>query len=153
MRCGEPSDLSGADHLWRQFQNSENHLIWDYDNERWLPAPAALQFNPEMSSQWREHLQAHGLGANVILSIDRGYSLVGEWPVDAIERLKFPVQHTPVGSTPIECAHSSVYWPPETLPDGKIQPTKDIRNLLRGNLADLIKWVCGEITVPRPDRS
>jgi hypothetical protein len=127
-----------------------------------VPSPAALQFDrdPEaldsdldMSTQWREHLEGHALGAEAILNADKGYTLVGEWRIDDIESLGFPSRHTPEGSMPIGCGHSSVYWPPASIPDGKDQPNKDLRNTLRSNLGDRMSWVHGEITISQPENN
>jgi hypothetical protein len=149
--CGEVVELAGQDHLWRQLRDSEQHLAWDYDNNAWLPSPAALQFDPELSTRWAEHLLIHGLGPEDILDKDKGYSLVGQWEISPIRSEHFPVAHTPCGAQPLDCAHSSVYWPPDEIPSGKVEPNRDRRRDLRSTLADEMTWTHGQITTQPPD--
>jgi hypothetical protein len=150
--CGEANELSRSDHLWRKFRNSDNHVWWSDEDECWLPTPAALQFDPELSTQWREHLESHGLGPDSILDVDKGYELVGEWYVSRLEDLNFPVKHTPDLEVPlIGCSHSSVYWPSAEIPPGKAKPNKDARDRIRSDLSYLMRWMHGTITVPKPE--
>lgn len=140
-----------TDHLWRQFRDSDDYLVWDYDNQRWLPSPAALQFDPEMSSSWTEHLSDHKIGPDGILDRNKGYSLVGRWQVAALRKLEFPVEHSPCGNRPIDCAHSSVYWPPDAVGEGKREPSKSLRKQLRSDLAAQMTWVLGDIMTDAPE--
>jgi len=124
--------------------------MWDYDKKVWIPSPEALQFDPDLSGSWREHLQErHGLGPASVSTED--YPLVGEWLVDDIRAHNFQVEHTPQGPLPIECAHTSVWWPANMLEPGKIEPNKTIRRRLRSGLAGDMSWVHGEISAQPPD--
>lgn len=149
--CGEATELIARDHLWRQFRDSEEHLAWDYDNHTWLPTPAALQFDPDLSTRWSEHLRAHGLGPESLTDESKGYTLVGEWEISDIRKEQFLVSHTPCGNQPLDCAHSSVYWPPQEVPPDKSQPNRDRRRELRSALAAEMIWVHGQVTIQPPD--
>jgi hypothetical protein len=132
----------------RRFIDSPNHRIWDADLGRWIPNWSVLQFDPEMSTYWREHLRMHGHGPSAILS--GGYSLVGELRANTAQAQGFLVRHTPSDETWFECAHVSVYWPPEEIPEGKTIPNKDRRRELRRKLAGEFHWVYGDLPTSGP---
>ena len=147
--CGEETELPSADHYLRRFRDSENHLTWDYDKGSWIPAPGSLNFNPDLSGSWREHLTKHGLWPE---SIARdGYTLVGQWLIGDARDLNFLVDHTPQGREPIDCAHTSLYWPPDSIKSGKVEPEPSKRKRLRSDLVGHMSWVHGEIRTPPPD--
>lgn len=149
--CGEVQEIPNGDRVWRRFVDSKNHLAWDYDNNRYVPNPVALAFDPEMSTHWREHLEMHGLGPDSILDEDGKYTLVGEWAVRSVRDMDFPTTHTPDGSEPIACAHTSVYWPPESIKAGSKRPDAPTRTSLRNMLVMKMTLVCGDVTTPPPE--
>lgn len=126
-------------------------MEWDADNQRWLPAQNQLQFDPELSTYWREHLAIHDQNPEVLLADNLTYTLVGEWEVEAVRQLHFPVEHSPTGEKPPDCAHTSVYWPPDSLTPSQPEPSKAKRRALRGPLAARMTWVYGEITTTPPE--
>lgn len=146
--CGRVGKLPDQDHLWRRFTNSPNHLTWDADLERWIPSLSILQFDPEMSTYWREHLRMHGKGASSVLT--RGYTLVGELDIGKIQRQGFPTRQSPNDEPSIGCAHVSIHWPPESVLQGRTQPSKDQRKLLRMRLASEFIWVYGDVPTSGP---
>jgi hypothetical protein len=115
-----------------------------------MPAPSELQFNPDMSSQWKEHLLRHNLGPESILEGYPSYTLVGEFPVANLRGHHFKVTHSPRDSKPIDCAHTSVNWPPDSIGENRKEPPKGIRNALRRDLTSDFKWVLGT-DAPPPD--
>lgn len=131
--------------------DSKNHLAWDYDNNRYVPNPAALTFDPEMSTRWAEHLEMHGLGPADVLDGDDRYTLVGEWSVQSVRNKEFPVEHTPDASEPLGCAHASIYWPPGSINPGSNRPDGPTRTSLRNFLARQMSLAYGEITTPPPE--
>jgi hypothetical protein len=140
----------------RRFIDSPNHLEWDGDNNRYVPAHSQLQFDPEMSTQWSEHLsRVHQLGPEVILADAPNYSLVGEWSVDAVRKLAFRVANTPDpdGDGPLNCSHASVYWPLASIVPPKTEPSPSKRKKLRNDLNREMTWAFGEISTPPPDGS
>ena len=150
MPCGEKLEVPFDGHFLRRFRDSDNHRVWDYDKKAWVPSPEALQFDPDLSGSWNEHLkESHGLGPASVAS--DGYPLVGEWLVSDIRALDFEVEHTPQGSLPIECAHTSVWWPISALKQGKTEPDKPTRRRLRSVLAGDMSWAHGEISAKPPD--
>lgn len=151
--CGEPQEIPVTNRVWRRLVDSKNHLAWDYDNNRYVPSPAALQFNPEMSTRWGEHLKMHGLGVADVLENDDRYTLVGEWSVEEVRKMHFPLEHTPDGDEPLGCAHASIYWPPSAVKAGTKRPDSVTRTSLRNQLVRGMAFVYGEITTPPPDDS
>ena len=93
----------------------------------------------------------HGLGPADVLNRDGRYTLVGEWSVRAAREMDFPVAHTPDGSEPIACAHTSVYWPPGAIKSGSKRPDSPTRDSLRNKLVRKMSFAYGEITTPPPE--
>jgi hypothetical protein len=151
IACGKSQEVPDRDRVWRQLIDSRNHLAWDYDNNRYVPGPVAMAFDPEMSTRWAEHLEMHGLGPADVLNRDGRYTLVGEWSVRAVREMDFPVAHTPDGSEPIACAHTSVYWPPGAIKSGSKRPDSPTRDSLRNKLVKKMSFAYGEITTPPPE--
>jgi hypothetical protein len=149
--CGQTLEIPDGDHLWRKFMDSANHLIWNHDLGRMVPSHAALQFDPDLSSDWREHLElVHQQTASAIVGDDSRYTLVGQFPVGRVRKLDFVVTATPNSIQPFGCAHASVDWPPHTVPEHSIEPTRDVRKQLRNELAREASWVLGTPTVGPP---
>jgi hypothetical protein len=143
--CGRVGELPTEDHLWRRFSSSPNHRTWDADLGRWLPNVGDLQFGPEMSTYWRQHLRMHGKGPLSVLDGYPGYDLVGELAIDEVQLQGFPVRQSPTEEPSVGCAHVSVYWPPGSIPQGHSQPFKDQRKLLRNQLSRELAWVHGDM--------
>lgn len=151
-QCGEVLPIPNQDHLWRRLKDSENHLIWSSDLGRYIPNHDALRFDPDLSTDWRQHLQGvHGYSPADILEGDDDYKLVGEFAVSEVRGIGFEIRASPTGPTPPGCAHASVEWPPSEVPAGKKQPNKDVRNPLRFELAKHVSWVHGMPSIPPPD--
>ena len=161
IECGQEIPIEDDDHILRRFIDSPNHLEWDADNERFIPAANQLQFDPEpstqsseLSTQSREHLwDVHHLGPEAVLDNNPNYSLVGEWLVDSVRKHKFPVKSTPdlTVEGPLGCSHVSIYWPADSIVPPAIEPSKSNRKKLRSQLAREMTWVYGQITIPPPD--
>jgi hypothetical protein len=83
-----------------------------------------------------------------MLAQDERYTLIGQWRVGAVKRLDFPVAHTP-NDDYLGCGHSSVYWPVNSIPEGKSQPPRDVKRKLRSDLAHQMSWIFGEIDIER----
>jgi hypothetical protein len=149
--CGEPEDIPDNDHLLRRFMDSKNHLEWDADNMRWLPSAAAMQFDPDLSTSWKEHLEFHGMGPEAVIAGNDRYSLVGEWPVKTLRDSRLVITHSPSSSGPIDCAHTSVDWPPDAIEPGKRRPNGAMRMSVRNSLSVSISWVYGNITIVPPE--
>lgn len=129
-----------------------NQLTWD-PGTGWLPNPRsnALKFDSDLSTQWRKHLMMHGLGHEAVLDGDERYSLVGEILAGDAREKKFMVSHSPDGDTPIKCSHTSVKWPPESIPPAGTEPTPAQRKALRYELSRKFTLVYGEVHAPKPE--
>jgi hypothetical protein len=149
--CGKPEDIPGGDHFLRRFIDSENHLEWDADNRRWLPSAASMQFDPDLSGSWREHLEFHELSPSSVIDGNHRYTLVGEWSIEALRDIKFVVTHSPISAIPIGCAHTSVDWPRDAIEPGSRRPDSMKRMSLRNSLGVRMTWVYGDITTPPPE--
>ncbi len=142
--CGTLACVPDADHLWRSVRHDASNLAWHDDEKRWIPAGTALQFDPDWSGRWREHLiDIHGLGPSDVAEAHR--PLVFEVQVEAIRMLGMKVEHTPQATDPTDCAHASTWY----RTDGA-QPTRPERALLRNALAVLLTLVHGAIAMPPP---
>ena len=157
-KCGVSNEITNGDRVLRRFIDSPNHLEWDSDNSRYVPAGNQMIFDsdtPEeardLSTYWREHLGRDELGPEALLIGHSNYSLIGEWRVAAVRKLKFPVAHTPRGDVPIECAHASICWPPDSIPPSKMEPSPSRRRILRGELSRELSWAYGTISTPPPE--
>ncbi len=116
MKCGEQDQLEDDQHLWRRVKDDPNMLIWNSDEKRWVPSNTnpsnSVQFNPELSTFWREHLEdSHMLTARSIADDELGYTLVFEIMVEVPRKFGATVVHTPTCERPVQCAHTSVFYP------------------------------------------
>jgi len=148
--CGHAGELPDDDQVWRRFISSPNHRTWDSDVGRYIPNLGDLQFDPEMSTYWRQHLRMHGKGPSSVLEGDSRYDLVGQLAINQVRGEGFPVEQTPHQESPIGCAHVSIYWPPESIQPGHKEPFRDQRKLLRTKLAHGLTWVHGEMPTIGP---
>src|SRR5207237_775432 len=117
--CGEPQTIPDDHQVWRRLRDHPDHRTWDDDLQRWLPRvghpETALQFDPDLSTSWRQHLEIqHGLDPRAVIT-GTTYSLVYQVDVGSLRALELTVKHTPPdgpeGTRPIGCAHTSAYWP------------------------------------------
>lgn len=133
----------------------EDHdqLVWSQDEHRWVPAPEpppSMQFNPDLSASWKEHLEGRHLYGPDSTLTRPGYTLVWELKVADATRLEFTVEHSPTtASAPIECAHTSIWMPLDVSATAK--KTKDRRHELRTDLAHAMTHVLGRLPPPPPD--
>jgi hypothetical protein len=144
--CGERQELADDDSVWRRQQDHIDYLEWSYDDDKWLPTAKALQFNPDLSTYWRQHLERvhKNEPESIFVEGDHRYTLVYECGVVEIRTLGFGVEHSPEGSTePPECAHTSVNWP-----NGNMD--KQRRRELRSPLARALQLVYGTISLTTP---
>jgi len=150
--CGQIIHVPDDDQLWRRFTNSDNHLMWSDNLGRRIPNPAVLRFDPDLSTDWRQHLEAiHCQSPRVLLKGNPGYALVGEFPVGGVRLLRFVVRGTPNTLSSLGCAHASIEWPPDAIPPQRTEPTKDVRRKLRHELAQEVSWVYGDISMVPPE--
>ncbi len=154
--CGERCiRIPDTDHLCRRFIDDPNHITWD--GERPIPHPMSdNSFNMEkgrhgLSTSWRQHIQHHLLGLEVILDGDPRYTLVGEISVTDARAIGMRVDHDPTGDKPIDCAHTSVDWPLNSLAQNSDRPPSPERKLIKNRLATSFRFVHGEVQTPRPD--
>lgn len=131
-------------------------MIWD---DELGPIPhhetsSALQFNKDLSTSWREHLEQHSIGPAGVLGCRKSpYTLVGELSVLAAREMRFAVTHSPTETIPIGCAHASVSWPIEEIRPPAKQPDKRARARLRSQIARGFPIIYGEVTSARPPGS
>ena len=108
------AQLQGDDQLLRRVLNRLDFLVWDDDEERWLPSLAGIRFDPDgMSAFILRLLRARGAGSGDVATLGdtRSGALVFSTIVDSIEGLGFTVRETPNDATPIGHAHASVEAP------------------------------------------
>lgn len=151
MPCGEVEVLSGSDRLWRRVYDHPDSLEYFPDEDRWLPkgSPPAVQFDPDLSMTWREHLERrHRLGPEAIIA-DSGHALVFEMSVDDAEILGCAAEHSPVGDEPVDCAHASILYPP--LPNDLTRnQRKSEQAAVRNAVGRAMRRVHGSVTQPKP---
>jgi hypothetical protein len=92
---------------------------------------------------WSQHLEAQHELAPESVAVEKR-PLVFEVSVDDLRNLNFLVCHSPQKDVPIDCAHSSVYWP-----DGR-EPHKNVKRNLRRHMARRLHRVHGELDRPAP---
>ncbi len=140
------------DHLWRRFKDDPNHLTWDDELGPLPHEDKALQFDNDLSTNWREHLEGHRIGPSGVLGCGSksAYTLVGELAVAQAQLMGFLVTHSPDGKIPIECSHTSVSWPPAEIHPPAKRPDKRARSRLRADMARNFPFVYGEVTTPPP---
>ena len=154
--CGQSNEIPSDSRLMRRFIDSPNHLEWDSDSNRYIPAAKQLQFDPDMSTQWAEHLALkHKLGPEAVLDGNSSYSLVGEWKVDTVLKSQFLVSNTPdlTRTGPLSCSHTSIDWPTSSIVPPKEEPSPKARRKLRSELTREMVWIFGDITTAPPERS
>jgi hypothetical protein len=147
--CGQPQPIGSDQRLWRRVIDHPDHVTWDADKERWLPRPSgssnSLQFNPELSTFWCEHLQdRHRLLPSSILDPDGRYTLVYQSQVQDVRAIGCTVEHTPQADLPVDCAHTSVWYPSGAT-------DKPSRKAVRNDLARTVILVYGAISQSPPD--
>lgn len=131
--------------------NSENHLVWSDELGRAIPSPAALQFDPDLSADWREHLEVvHYESSTAVLKDDPRYALVGEVPVGVVRSLGFLVHASPHQLSALGCAHASVDWPVAAVPAGRTEPPKSVRRTLKHSLGEQVSWAYGTPAISKP---
>jgi len=145
--CGEADEIPGAHVLWRRVLDDLDHLEWDGVDGCWRARPTppsnSLQFNPDMSTVWREHAaEVHGVGPECALDEAHRYTLVFAIEADAARELDLEVAHSPTGTECPNCAHSSVLWPTPI--------TKDQKKELRYELSRALRLIYGMPTVQPP---
>ena len=141
--CGGVAFIADGDRLWRSAKDHPDWHTWDDDEQRWIPDGYTLRFNPDWSVSWAEHLEeVHGLSVDA--ASGREHPLVYETLARSARDLEMPVTHTPQGTDPLRCAHTSVDYP------GGVKPQKNERNKLRLALARQLERVRGEVTLLPP---
>jgi hypothetical protein len=142
--CGTVQEIPDSHRVWRAGRDDEDQRVWFGDERRWIPAPKpppAIQFNPDLSVAWREHLElVHDLGPAAVLP--DGYTLVWEAQVGAVRALGVTVEHSPPEPDPWLCAHSSV-----DLPDGA---TKAVERAVRTKISQIMRHVHGTLPPTGP---
>lgn len=162
LRCRGSLAVHDGDHVLRQASNSEDHYEWYRDsNGNWVPrlrikglkgkaGAVGLQFDPDLSVQWKEHLRLHSRGPEDLVRAKPGSPLVFEASVGDVRRLRaegqyrFYVAYTPTDDEPFGCAHVSVLL---LLRESQ----KAARDSLRTDLSELLELVHGTPTVPLPE--
>lgn len=123
-------------------KNSENHVTWDDIDSQWHPRmeqPSnALQFDPDWSAYWRQHL-AHRHQLPVASVANESYPLVFQVTASKVlsieyEGHRFAADHSPQGDLPLDCAHCSVTYE---------DAAKFVRKGLRALLANELQLVWG----------
>jgi hypothetical protein len=142
--CGTGAALPDDGQLLRSIAHDPDALEWFADEQRWLPTAKAMQFDPDCSMFWRQHLQEVHDQAPECVTVGKR-PLVFEVRAGSARNLEFGAEHSPDGDTPIACAHSSLEWP-----GGGPQPPKPVRNALRSDLVRHMELIVGEILLPPP---
>jgi hypothetical protein len=141
--CGEEQDIPDDSTLLRSVRHHADDLRWDSDRREWLPTDRALQFDPDFSTQWENHLVCvHGLAVDSVVT--DGRPLVFDAEAGDFRSISLGVRHSPMGDEPIECAHSSVDWP------GGREPDKPAKRKLRAGMRRGMRLVHGEISLEAP---
>lgn len=148
--CGEVVELDDSQDLWRRVRDHADHLTWNSDDRRWMPRPTppsnALQFDPDMSTSWSQHLQGrHNQGPDAALDYEGRYTLVYGLNVGEARLIGCTVRHSPQASDPPDCAHSSLEWP--------VPADKSTRKAIRADLSHAMKLVHGESRLEPPPGS
>jgi hypothetical protein len=116
VACGTPEEIIDDHRVWRLVKNEEDALEWIADEQRWVPhsSPPSIQFNPDLSVRWAEHLEAvHSQTADDQLANDgSAYTLLFEAHVENLRQLNLSVTHSPMGPEPPDCSHASADYPP-----------------------------------------
>jgi hypothetical protein len=148
------------DHVWRQARDSEDHYSWHQDDDgNWIArlrvkglkgSMPGLQFDPDLSVQWREHLDLHGYTPQGLVRAKPNLPLIFEANVGDIRAIRtetlerFYVAYTPMDDEPYGCAHVSVL-----LLLRKSQSAE--RDSLREDLSRLLECRYGTPSVPVPE--
>jgi hypothetical protein len=148
-----------CDYVFRLAKDVEDDYEWHRDDDgNWTPklrvSPVkgrqpGLQFNPDFSVQWREHLGMHSKGASDLVAATNR-PLVFEANVGEIRKLRaegirrFYVAYTPTDEEPLGCAHVSVLL----LLDKEL---KAASLSLRTDLSNLLALVHGTPSIPVPE--
>ena len=123
--CRGALAVPDADHLWRQARDQEDYVHWcQTDDDKWIPrlrvtplkqgGPMGLQFNPDLSVVWREHLATHSLAVEHLVDITPERTLIFETSAEVIRSLRAPdgrrfyVAYTPTDDEPLGCSHASI---------------------------------------------
>jgi len=106
--------------------------------------------DPDLSTNWREHLLRHRVGPEAVLVGDERYTLVGEALIKEIRDLNFDVRHSPTGSRSPDCSHTSADWPAASVVPPKDEPSPSIRRALKYDLSRQFRFIHGELPPP-PD--
>lgn len=145
MICGAVSELDDTHGLWRRVRDDPDDLTWHSEEQRWLPRPEqpSIQFNPDLSCYWREHLvEQHASGPRSAIGSASRYALVFELAAGQARNLRCLVEHSPQGPTVPDCAHSSVRR--------EAGLTRAERAALRNDLAYAMRLVYGVPTQQPP---
>jgi len=162
LKCRGALALPDVDHIWRQAKDIEDHYSWHRnDDGNWVArlrsagtaklSDIGMRFDPDLSVQWKEHLELHGETASRLIESRYGYPLVFEANVGEVRLLRgesgkrFYVAYTPTDEDPYGCSHSSVLM----LSRGS-KADAEIRSL-REDLSLAFKCQYGTPTVPIPE--
>lgn len=155
ISCGETAPHLPDNHgLCRRFIDDPNHLTWEGD--RPIPHPMSDRaINMEkgragLSTSWREHIERDGLEVSAVLGDDSNYTLVGQIQVGVARGIGMNVYHSPEGSHPIDCAHSSIDWPHGSEAENSDRPPKSERKRLKNELARSFEFVHGNVKSTKP---
>ena len=132
----------------RRVLDHPDQVEWHQDWQRWVPAPAALRFDPDLSTFVERLLAKQQQGASDVASLggsDDKAAAVYVIDVREVEELEYTVEHSPDDETPINHAHCSILAVAE---DSKSQKKER-----RRRLAALLRHAYGEITVAVPDNA
>ena len=147
--------------LWRQARDTEDHVEWfESDTGQMVPRlrirgtgrAVGMQFDPDLSVVWKDHLTGHSLHEADLTSRNSSRGpLIFQANAGDIRNLRaegkrFYVVYTPTDDDPFGCSHVSVL---ELFK--KSRDTDAARNALRTDLQKLMKLVWGDCTVPVPD--
>jgi hypothetical protein len=151
--CGSAEQIPRTDDVWRVVTDDPDHREWDEIDRKWLPRSEhpsnALQFDPDFSSAWRQHLeQLHHETAAVLIDAEAKRTLVFQLPLLAVDDLGLTYAHTPEGSAPPACSHTSVYLPEDASGNGK--GAKARRKAIRLDVARAMELVMGDLPIEGP---
>ena len=112
--------------------------------------PGALQFDPDLSVHWREHIELHSLGLSHLVRFKAGAPLVFQAIVGEVRGLRSDdgrqmyVAYTPTNEPTFGCSHASVLLLVR-------DRDKQARDELREDLRPLWRLVYGTPTLALPE--
>lgn len=126
LQCDRHIGIPDGDHVWRRVKNGKYTVVYDGNENRIkvrIEKPTEknvqynppIQFDPDVSVNWVEHLQLHGKSHLDLTEDPKEAPLIFQAKVCDLRALRplgedkrVHVVYTPNSSIPIDCSHSSI---------------------------------------------